>query len=355
MFPWAKTKTSSLLGVDISSNSVKILEVSQSGGQYRVERYGIAELPPSVVVENEIKELDAIGQIIRTLMDKIAPSTFFGAVAIAGTSVITKVIQMQSSLNDDEILAQLAVDAERFIPYPLDEVYLDFHVLGPNSKTTDMNDVLLAASRSEHVDGRVEALLLGGISTKIVDVEAYAIERAYQLMAPSIAQDALEKVIAILDIGASTMGLCVVHQGKTIYTREQSFGGKQLIEEIQRRYNLSPKEAFQILKSNTVQQDFVEEVLTPFRNSVAQQVNRALQFFFSSSSHGQVDHIVLAGGVASIPGVLETVQENLEVPTSIANPFLKMDISDKVKKSELFNDAPSLLVALGLALRSFDS
>jgi type IV pilus assembly protein PilM len=156
------------------------------------------------------------------------------------------------------------------------------------------------------------------------------------------------------DIGATTTTLNVLHDGKIVYTREQNFGGKQLTEEIQRRYGLSMEEAGMAKRQGGLPDNYVPEVLEPFKEAMAQQVNRSIQFFFSASAHSHVDLVVLAGGCASIPGVDDLIQERLGVDTVVANPFANMSVGGRVKPQVLSNDAPAMMIACGLALRSFD-
>jgi type IV pilus assembly protein PilM len=249
---------------------------------------------------------------------------------------------------------QIQLEADQYIPYPLEEVNIDFEVFGPNDKNPEMVDVLLAASRSENVDNRVSALEIAGLNAAVVDVEAYAMENAFSLITEQLPDFGVDQTIAIVDIGATNTALNVLHNNKIIYTREQSFGGKQLTEEIQRRYGLSQEEAGMAKRQGGLPDNYVSEVLEPFKEALAQQVSRSLQFFFSSSAYNSVDHIVLAGGCSSISAIDELVEEKIGTPTIIANPFSNMSVSSNVKPQSLSNDAPSLMIACGLALRSFD-
>lgn len=347
-------KKSSLIGLDISSTSVKLLELSQQSDGYRVEAYAAEPLPPNSVVEKNITDVEAIGEAIQRAVKRSGSRAKFAAVAVAGSSVITKVITMPSNLSDEELESQIQLEADQYIPYSLEEVNMDFEVLSHNDKNPDMVDVLLAASRSENVDSRVAAVELGGLTAKVVDIEAYTMENAFPLIASQIPGGSSDMTIAIVDIGATMTTLSVLHDSKIIYTRDQVFGGKQLTEEIQRRYGLSYEEAGMAKRQGGLPDNYVPEVLEPFKDAMAQQVSRSLQFFFSSSHHNTVDHIVLAGGTASIQGVDELIEQRVGSNTSIANPFTHMSLASRVKAQALANDAPALMIACGLALRSFD-
>ena len=346
-------KSKPVLGLDISSTSVKLLELSRQGDGYRVESYGVKALPPNAVVEKNINEVEAVGEAIGALIQSTKPKVRDAAVAVAGSAVITKLIEMPSGMSEDVLETQISLEADQYIPYPLEEVSIDFEVQGVSEANPDQIEVLLAACRRETVDLRVSALEMAGIKPKIVDVEAYTVERAYKLVAEQL-DDAEDQVVAILDIGATMTTLSVLVRGKTVYTREQLFGGKQLTEEIQRRYGLSVEEAGLAKKQGGLPDDYVTEVLQPFKEAVIQQATRSLQFFFSSSQYNDVDHILLAGGVATLEGLDSLISEKLGTQVTVVNPFADMGVAPKVNAVALANDAPSLMIAVGLALRSFD-
>jgi len=347
-------KKQQLIGLDISSTSVKLLELSLHGKGYRVDAFAAEPLPPNSVVEKNIADVEAVGEAIRRVAKRSGSRTKNVSVAVAGSSVITKVITMPASLSEDELESQIELEADQYIPYSLEEVNLDFEILGASDDNPDTVDVLLAASRSENVDSRVAAVELGGLTAKVVDIEAYTLENAFGLISPQVPGGTDGKTVAIIDIGATMTTLSVLHDEKIIYTRDQVFGGKQLTEEIQRRYGLSYEEAGMAKRQGGLPDNYIPEVLDPFKDAMAQQVSRSLQFFFSSSQHNSVSHIVLAGGSASIPGADELIEERVGTSTSVANPFTNMSLASKVKAQALSNDAPALMIACGLALRSFD-
>jgi type IV pilus assembly protein PilM len=273
---------------------------------------------------------------------------------VSGSAVITKLIEMDASLNEDELESQLKVEADQYIPFPLDEVRMDFQVMGPVEGNDERVEVLVAASRTENVEMRTDALEIGGLQAKAVDVEAYAMERAFQLVLPGLPNAEELETVAVFDIGATMTTLNVFHQGRSVYTREQLFGGKQLTEEIQRRYGISMEEAGLAKKTGELPDDYEAEVLQPFKDAVVQQVNRSLQFFYGSTQFNEVDYILLAGGSASIQDLAELIQEKVGANCSVANPFSDMALANKVGASAIANDAPALMIACGLALRSFD-
>jgi type IV pilus assembly protein PilM len=349
-----KPKKPPVLGLDISSTAIKLLELGKSGDRLRVESYAVEPLPPNSVIEKNIADVEAVGEAIKRAVKRSGSRTKFAAAAVAGSAVITKTIAMPATLTEEDMEQQIQLEADQYIPYPLEEVNLDFEVLGPTENDPERVDVLLAASRSENVDVRIAAIELAGLKPKIIDVEAYAMENAFSMLAPQLPEQGIDQTIAVVDVGATMTTLNVMHDLKTIYTREQVFGGKQLTEEIQRRYGLSYEEAGMAKRQGGLPDNYVPEVLEPFKDAMAQQVSRSLQFFFSSSQYSNVDHIVLAGGSAMIAGIDEMIADKLGVHTSIANPFANMTLASRVKAQSLSNDAPALMIACGLAMRSFD-
>ena len=344
-------KTSQVLGIDISSTTVKLLELSQSGDRYRVESYAVAPLPPEAVVEKNVNQVETVGGLIRELVSRSKTRAQHAVVAVAGSAVIIKTIPMPAGLSEEDLEAQLTVEADQYIPYPLEEVALDFEELGPVEGRDDQVNVLLAACRQETIESRVDAIEVAGLTPAIMDVEVFAMERALALLKTQMPM-ANPETIAMVDIGASMTTLSVYAGGESVYTREQLFGGKQLTDEIMNRYDLSFEEAGRAKKQGGLPEDYESEVLEPFREAVVQQVSRSLQFFFSSSEYTELDCIVLCGGVAAIAGLAEIIEERLSTPTIVANPFADMSVGSRVNAQALAKDAPAMMVACGLAMRS---
>jgi len=348
-----KKKTTPVIGLDVSSSSIKLLELSKQGSGYRVENYAVRDLPVNAVVEKNINDADAVAQTLRSLISSSKIKLKDVALAVSGASVITKVIDMSDELTADDMEAQIAIEADQYIPFPLEEVALDFDVIGPSQNGANRVDVLITACRRENVEIRESIVQMAELTPKIIDVEAYTVERAFGLMKDRFA-DADDQVVAIIDIGATMTTLNILVDGKTVYTREQLFGGKQLTEEIQRRYGLSAEEAIRAKKEGGLPDDYETEVLEPFKDSVVQQITRSLQFFFSSTQYDDVDFIMLAGGVANLDDLSRVVEEKLGTPAMVANPFADMSTSGRVNDEMLSEHASSLIVAAGLALRSFE-
>lgn len=352
LFDFFNKKTNALLGIDISSSSIKLLELSRHGNRYKVEHYASRPLPDGAVVEKSINDIEAVGEEIRKLATLVKTSTRQAAVAVPGSAVITKTIEMNASLTDSEMENQITVEADQYIPYPLDEVAIDFERQRPSRRNEGMVEVLLAACKKENVDLRVDALDSGDYEARVVDIEAYAVERAFMLLCDQMDLKS-EGVVAIMDIGSTMTTIYILRDGVSIYTREQVFGGVRLSQAIQSRYGLSPAEAEAAISSGELPDSYEEEVLEPFRVELIEQLGRSLQFFFSSSQYNDVDLIVLAGGVATTSGLAEMMESALSTQTVVADPFARMAVGSKVNKAQLRKDAPSLLLASGLAMRGF--
>jgi type IV pilus assembly protein PilM len=341
-----------MLGLDISSSAVKLIELSQSADGYKVEAYRVMLLPANTVVEKNITDVDALAKTVEQLVNRSGTKLTDTAVAVSGSSVITKEIELPAGLTDLQLEMQIEVEADQYIPYPMEEVAFDFDVIGPVENNQDLVRVLLAACRQENVEHRRQALESAGLNPKVVDVEGFAIERAYGLVEDQLDQGS-DQVVAIADIGATMFTFTVLVDGKTIYSREQLFGGKQLTEEIQRRYGLSWEEAGEAKRKGGLPEDYESEVLAPFKESLIQHISRSLQFFYSSSNYNYIDQLFLAGGVSAIEGLVADVEASLSVPTEVANLLANMQVNPSINRSALANDGPAMMLAVGLALRSF--
>jgi type IV pilus assembly protein PilM len=310
-------------------------------------------LPANTVIEKNIADIEALADTIKKVVARSGTKLSDTVVAVSDSSVITKELELPAGLTDLQMEMQIDVEADQYIPYPMEEVAFDFDVLGPVETNADLVRVLLAACRQENVDHRRQALDIAGLSPKVVDVEGFAIERAYRLVKGQIDQVG-DQVVAIADIGATMFTFTVLVGGKTIYSREQLFGGKQLTEEIQRRYGLSFEEASEAKRNGGLSEDYKTEVLGPFKESLIQHITRSLQFFYSSSQYNYLDQLFLAGGVSALDGLVDEVEQLLGLPVAIANLLANMQVNKLINASSLANDGPAMMLAVGLALRSFD-
>ncbi len=347
-------KPDPIVGIDISSTAIKLLELSRAGKGYKVETYGIEPLPDKAVEDKNINEIEIVGEAIGRLVKRANPRAQFASVAVAGPSVITKVITMDGGMSDHDMKEQIEADPAPYLGQDIEEINLDFQVIGPNEKEPDRVDVLLAAARSETLDSRTTVLELGGLKTKVVDIEKYALENAFVMTAQNDPEINEDETIALIEVGATTTTMNVLGDKNIVYVHEEMFGGRQLTEQIQNHYGLSYEEANLAKRNGGLPEDYETDVLEPFKIEMAQQISRMVQYYYSSSTYGTLSHIMIAGGCASIPGIIDEINKKVGGHVTIVNPFVGMSIASRVSKKALMNDAPALMIACGLALRTFD-
>jgi len=344
-----------LIGVDVSSSAVKMLELADSGnGMRRIERYAICPLPRDAVQDGAITKTEVVEAAMRDAWKSLDTRTRNVAMALPASSVITKKIMLPGSASEAEIETQVTAEANQVASFPLGDISLDYQILGPSAKNPDENDALLVLARRERVEERVALAEAVGLKVVIMDVDAFATLTAYEQMAFQLPENGKGQTIAVIDIGAQTTHVNVLHDNQTVYQREHALGGSALTNEISRRFDLPSEEAEDAKRKGLLPDSYESEVLQPFLDSVAQEIGRALQLFFSATSFQRVDHILLAGGCAAIPGLDDVVHRRTQTSTLIANPFAKMAVSSHVKARQLASEAPALFVACGLALRRFD-
>jgi type IV pilus assembly protein PilM len=329
-----KPKAPPLFGMDISSSSVKLVELADAGrGNPRVERYAIEALAKDAVLDGNITNLDAVVDAVQRGWKRMATRTKNVALALPTAAVITKKIIVPAGLSDEE---------------------LDFQVVGPSPSGPEEVEVLIAASRKEKVEDRVAVAEASGLKAIVMDVESYAIQSSFELIQQQFPDNGKDQNIALVDLGANVMNVTVLRNEQTVYTREQAFGGSQLTQDIMRVYGMSQEEAEAAKRSGGLPENYETEVLRPFMENAALEIQRAVQFFFTSTQYTSVEHVLLTGGSAVIPGLDEMVQSRTQINALVANPFANMAISPRVSLKKLVTDAPSLMVACGLAMRRFD-
>jgi type IV pilus assembly protein PilM len=358
-----------ILGIDISPSAVKLIELSRSGQRFRVEAFAIEPLAEGMMEDRNLTDPSEVGEAIKRAWRKSGTRLRRAAVAVPTSSVITRAVPMPAEFKESDIEVNMSIEASQYIPYPIEEVYLDFEVKGPSQANSEMQDVMLVASRRENVDTREAAIKEAGLVPAIVDVEVYALENVFRLLMDTLPKassesgslslaKARDSLTALVDIGATITNLYILQQDRVIFTREQGFGCDQLTIRIAEAYGLPREQAEQMKRSGQVADDFATMVLEPFKQMLAEQIGHGLQFFFSSdqyvSGRYNVDTIALVGGGAMIVGLDRVVADVLGIATVVANPFKNMGSAVRVNSSALLRDAPLLAIAGGLALRSFD-
>lgn len=325
-----------------------------SRGGYKLEAYAMASLPSDAMADGNVADIDKVADAIKLAWKALGTREKHAALALPSSAVISKKVLMTAGLREEDMELQVEAEANQYIPFPLDEVNIDFQVIGPAPNNPDEVEVLIVAARKEKIEDRVAAAEVAGLKVTVMDVDSYATEAAYTLVAVQLPDAGDNKTVMIVDIGASMMHINVLHDNKPVYAREQSFGGNQLTLEIQRRFGLSSEEAEISKRKGGLPESYESEVLQPFVQMLAMEVARAQQFFTSSTQYHHVDHIVLAGGCASIPEIEVTVQDKTQVHTLIANPFQNMSLGSRIRQAQVPTDAPALLIACGLAMRGVD-
>ncbi len=343
-----------LLGLDISSSSVKLVELSRDkGGNLVLDRCAIEPLERGWITDGNIEKFDEVAEAVRRLVKKSGTRTKNVAMALPPSAVITKKIILPGGMTDQELEMQVEAEANQYIPFPLDEVSLDFCVIGPSTASVGDLEVLIAASRREKVQDIQGLAEAAGLKPVVVDVESYASRLATARLIENLPNKGAGTIVALFEVGARTTSMQVIRDDEVLYDRDQAFGGAQLTQLIVRQYGFSLEEAETKKRSGELPDDYESSVLRPFVESMVQEIGRALQFFFTSTPHNKVDFIMLAGGSAALPGLTAAVTSHTTFPCNLVNPFEGMEMGDGVRLKKMTREAPSYLTCCGLALRRF--
>ncbi|CDG85505.1 pilus assembly protein PilM [Janthinobacterium agaricidamnosum] len=353
-----------LLGVDISTSGVRLVELSLGAKpgkgarpgeppDIRLERYATEALPRGAVVDGNIENLEQVAEAVRRVWKKSGARTRHIALGMPPASVITKKIILPAGLSEEQLEIQVESEASQYIPFALDEVSLDFDVIGPAANAGDDIEVMLAASRREKVEDRIAVAEAAGLKALVMDIDSYAARAALERVTLRTPAIGAQHVLALFQIGAQVMHLSVLQGGVTIYEKEQIFGGNQLTQDIVRSFGLPFDEAEARKKTGDLPESYQQEILPPFLDSAALEITRAIQFFFTSTPYTKVDQLFLAGGCAQLPGLVDIIATRSKIPTTLLSPFAGMSFAPGVRESALRGDAPAYLVACGLALRRF--
>ena len=346
------SKNPPMFGLDLSSSSVKLVELGGSAESgFRVDRYAIEALPKGAIADGNIENIEAVAESVKRAIRKSGTRARHVAMALPSAAVITKKIILPGGLSEEALEVQVESEANQYIPFALDEVSLDFSVIGPAPNSPDDVEVLLAASRREKVEDRVAVAQAAGLRATIMDIESHATRVTADRVIRLMPNEGEGQIVALFLIGASTTTISVTLNDEAIYEREQAFGGNQLTQDIARAYGLSGEEAEAKKRSNDLPETYERDLLQPFADNIALEVTRALQFFFTSTPYSRVDQILLAGGCATIPGLVDVVGTRSQAATSILNPFKGMDLGPGIRDKQARLDSPSLVVATGLAMR----
>ncbi len=342
-----------MVGIDIGSHEIKAILLSQTADGYKIVSHAAVPVKKGAINDHEIRDVDAVVESLKQVKRILPKSAKFASVAVSGSAVMTKVIYMDASLSEEEMESQIEIEADNLIPYSLDEVSIDFETLNVNSTDPTKVDVLLSACRTENIDARVDALDDINLESKVVDIEGYALGRAYEIVAAQLPEGVEDKVVALVDIGANITTFAVVENGETSFVREQAFGGEQFTQSILSFYGMSHEQAEKAKLEGDLPRNYMFEVLSPFQTQLLQQIKRTLQIYCTSSGKDKVDHIILCGGTSKLEGMANLLTNELGVHTIIADPFQGCLHADDEVKSRLQPDIGKYMVACGLALRSY--
>ncbi len=343
-----------MIGLDISSSSAKLVELGKSAsGEFVLERLASEPFEKGWITDGQIEKFDEVVGAVRKLLDKSGTKTRQVVLAMPQSAVITKRINLPAGLRDEELELQVESEANQYIPFSLDEVSLDFCVIGPSPTSSGDVEVLIAASRKERVQDRQGLAEAAGLKPMVLDIESHAALLAISRVVEALPSQGRDALIALFEIGADTTSLKVLREGELLYDRDQAFGGSQLTSLISRQYGFSFEEAEQKKLAGELPEDYEGQILTPFVDSLSQEIGRALQYFFTSTPHHKVHYVMLAGGTATLPGLKDRVTDLTGFAAMVVNPFDGMKIASSVREAKVRKEAPSYLTACGLAMRRF--
>ena len=293
-----------MIGLDISSSSVKLVELGQtSAGEYVLERFGSEGFEKGWIADGQIEKFDEVAEAVKRLIAKSGTRTRQVVMAMPQSAVITKKIILPAGLRDEELEVQVESEANQYIPFSLDEVSLDFCVIGPSQTSAGDVEVLIAASRKDRVQDRQGLAEAAGLKPAVLDIEAHASRLAMSRVIAGLPNEGKDALVALFEIGADTTSLKVLRDDEMLYDRDQAFGGSQLTQLISRQYGFSYEEAELKKLSADLPDDYESSLLVPFVDSLSQEIGRALQYFFTSTPHHKVHYVMLAGGTATLPGL----------------------------------------------------
>jgi type IV pilus assembly protein PilM len=343
-----------MIGLDISSSSAKLVELTQTGsGELVLERFAYEPFEKGWITDGTVEKFEEVVAAVKRVVAKSGTRTRQVAMAMPQSAVITKKIMLPEGLREEEMELQVESEANQYIPFSLDEVRLDFCVIGPSPTSAGDVEVLIAASRKDRVQDRQALAEAAGLKPVVLDIESHASRLAMGRVVSALPNEGRDALVALFEIGADTTGLKVLRDDEMLYDRDQAFGGSQLTQLISRQYGLSFEEAEAKKLSGDLPEDYESQILVPFVDSLSQEIGRALQYFFTSTPHHKVHYVMLAGGTATLPGLKEKVTEVTSFAANVVNPFDNMQLGSAVRESRVRREAPSYLTACGLAMRRF--
>ena len=351
---FSKKNSGKIVGIDIGTTSIKVLEFSRSGRSLVAERYAFEALTPGVIIDHKIKDVSQVAASVHRAVKRSGSKAKRAAICVTSNHVISKVISIQADLSEDELESLVEIEADRIVPYALDEVNIDYIPLGKSAKSPGEDDVQIVVCRKNVVEDLVAVLEEAEIEPAVVDVDTFTLGRVHALVNQGLVGAGAKRTSALIDFGSNASRFMVFHNNLMVYNRESPFGGRQLIDAINQKYGMPHDEAMISLRKGDLPESFKVDVLKPFVKSLVQEILRSLQFFYSSSTYNNIDELMITGGCAQIGNIEKIIEKRIEVPTLVLNPFSSTRIGSKIDKSRFRKDIPSLAIASGLALRGIE-
>ncbi|MFN7960805.1 MAG: type IV pilus assembly protein PilM [Thermoanaerobaculia bacterium] len=345
------SRAKGLVGLDIGSSAIKLVELKErKAGEYHLQRLGSEPLSPEAIVDGSIMDSSLVVDTIHRLTQSSGVKSGSFATSLSGHSVIIKKIQLPA-MAPEELAESIQWEAEQYIPFDINDVRLDYVVLSEGEPGRDNMEVLLVAVKRDKVNDYVSVISQAGKSPVLVDVDAFAVQNAYEV---NYDVDPLRSV-ALVNMGAAVTNINILARGATVFWRDLSFGGNQFTEALQREFNLSFEQAETLKKGDSVDryspQD-AQSILDAVSAEMAEEIRKTFDFFSATSSEGAVEEIVLSGGCALTPNLQQVLADRFKVPTELMNPLRRIRYKESDFASEwLQSIAPTLAVAVGLAIR----
>ncbi len=346
--------TGQLLGLDIGSSAIKLVQMKESKGRYALQKFGIKELEPEVIVDGTVMDAGRVVSAIKELIRETGVKLKNVAMSISGHSVIVKKINLPP-MPEDELEGQVRLAAEQYIPFDINEVNLDFHILNPIEQSEDgqpQMSVLLVAAKKDKVNELTELVKGAGLTPAVLDVDAFAIENMYGINYRIRG----EEITTLVNLGASVMNVNIVKGETSVFTRDISVGGNRYTEAIQRELGVPYDDAEAAKKGGrhgALDADSVNSVIESVNAEVSSEIARSIDYFKSTYTDGDIERIIMCGGCAKVTGLVQQLSDRMGVKVEIANPFNQVETgSCDFDQGSLAELAPLAAVGVGLALRT---
>lgn len=344
-----KRSLKGLVGVDITSATVKLLELEHRADGFCIDSYAVRPLREGAVVERRIRDRREVADTLCRAVEHGRLKSHKAVVAIPGAAAITRTLSLPASLSDDDIEARIQMESEKYVPFPINEVAFDFRRLGRQARYDDQQDVLLVACRRQNIELLTAMLEEAGLEAVAVDIEGFALERMWRELETQF--DDHDEATALVDIGANLCAFHILKGGRIVYSRDNRIGGRQLTDAISKRYGMSFEQAGRAKKQGELSDGYRQHVLAPFIDTLIQHIAHSLQLYYTAAGQQEIRHLVLAGGSSVLPGFVERLQAQSGLEATLANPFANMRVHSRIDLGALAADAPAMLTACGLAMR----